>query len=74
MTNKRVRKKLKELNVGDKFWFTDVPYVVIDMDFKNFSLFTDYSNLIPVMSLATYKIVGMTGAVWVDKELGEMTI
>ena len=74
MTNKRVRKKLKELNVGDKFWFTDVPYVVIDMDFKNFSLFTDYSNLIPVMSLVTYKIVGMTGAVWVGKELGEMTI
>lgn len=74
MANKRVRKKLKELNVGDKFWFADVPYVVIDMDFKNFSSFTDYSNLVPVMSLATYKIAGMTGDAWVGKELGEMAI
>ena len=28
MADKRVRKKLKELNVGDKFWFADVPYYI----------------------------------------------
>jgi hypothetical protein len=51
-------KKLSELNVGDKFWFTDVPYLVIDMDMKNMSLFTDFSNIKMVLCLATYKVIG----------------
>ena len=51
-------KKLSELNVGDKFWFTDVPYLVIDMDMKNMSLFTDFSNIKMVLCLSTYKVIG----------------
>ena len=51
-------RKLSELQVGDKFWFTAVPYLVIDMDMKNVSLFTDYSNIKWVLCLSTYKVVG----------------
>lgn len=51
-------RKLSELQIGDKFWFTDVPYLVIDLDMKNVSLFTDYSDIRWVMCLSTYKVVG----------------
>jgi hypothetical protein len=51
-------KKLSDLNIGDKFWFTDVPYLVIDMDMKNMSLYTDFSKIKWVLCLATYKVVG----------------
>lgn len=51
-------KKLSDLNIGDKFWFTDVPYLVIDMDTKNMSLYTDFSKIKWVLCLATYKVVG----------------
>lgn len=51
-------KKLYELSIGDKFWFTDVPYLVIDLDMKNMSLFTDFSDIVFVMCLSTYKIIG----------------
>ena len=51
-------KKLSDLNIGDKFWFTDVPYLVIDMDMKNITQFTDYSNIKWVLCLATYKVIG----------------
>ena len=51
-------RKLSELQIGDKFWFTDIPYLVIDLDMKNVSLFADYSNIKWVMCLSTYKVVG----------------
>ena len=51
-------KKLSDLNIGDKFWFTEVPYLVIDMDMKNMSLYTDFSKIKWVLCLATYKVVG----------------
>lgn len=51
-------KKLSDLNIGDKFWFIDVPYLVIDMDMKNMSLYTDFSKIKWVLCLATYKVVG----------------
>lgn len=51
-------KKLSDLNIGDKFWFTDVPYLVIDMDMKNMSLYTDFSKIKWVLCLATYRVVG----------------
>ena len=51
-------RKLSELQVGDKFWFADVPYLVIDLDMKNVSLFVDYSNIKWVLCLSTYKVVG----------------
>lgn len=51
-------KKLSDLNIGDKFWFTDVPYLVIDIDMKNMSLYTDFSKIKWVLCLATYRVVG----------------
>lgn len=51
-------KKLSDLNIGDKFWFTDVPYLVIDMDMKNMSLYTDFSKIKWVLCLTTYRVVG----------------
>jgi len=51
-------KRLEDLKIGDKFWFTDVPYLVIDMDMTNMSLFTDFSSIRFVLCLVTYKVVG----------------
>ena len=51
-------KKLSALKVGDKFWFADRPYLVVDIDTRNMSLNTDFSNIKFVMSLSSYKIVG----------------
>ena len=51
-------KKLHELQIGDKFWFANVPYLVIDLDTNNLSLFTDFSKIKFVMCLSTYKIIG----------------
>lgn len=61
-------KKLSALKVGDKFWFTDVPYLVIDMDTKNMSLHTDYSKIKWVLCLATYKVVGFNSDIIVIQD------
>ena len=61
-------KKLSALKVGDKFWFTDVPYLVIDMDMKNMSLYTDYSKIKWVLCLSTYKVVGFSSDITVIQD------
>jgi hypothetical protein len=50
-------KRLEELKIGDKFWFADKPYLVIDIDLNNMTFYTDFSSLVPVLDLATYKIL-----------------
>lgn len=50
-------KVLADLKIGDKFWFTDRPYLVIDVDLNNMTLHTDFYNLVPVLDLSTYKIL-----------------
>lgn len=62
--------KAKELKAGDKFRFGTYghPYLVIDMDFKNQSLFTDFSNLIAVLDLVSYKVIGFNGDIKVEVE------
>ena len=54
-----MKKYLYELNVGDKFWFEDRPYLIIDFDLTNQSLFTDFSDIKCVLCLNSYKIVGI---------------
>jgi hypothetical protein len=51
-------KRLSELRIGDKFWFEDMPYLVINLDTNNISLFSDFSNIKFALSLTTYKIIG----------------
>lgn len=52
-----MKKYLYELNIGDKFWFEDRPYLIIDFDLTNQSLFTDFSDMRCVLCLNSYKIV-----------------
>jgi hypothetical protein len=52
-----MRKVLSELNIGDKFEFGGLPYLVIDMDLNNMTLHTDYSDLRCVLSLLSFKVV-----------------
>ena len=54
-----MNKYLYELNVGDKFWFEDRPYLIIDFDLTNQSLFNDFSDIRCVLCLNSYKIVGI---------------
>lgn len=54
-----MKKYLYELNVSDKFWFEDRPYLIIDFDLTNQSLFTDFSDIRCVLCLNSYKIVGI---------------
>ena len=61
-------KKLSELQIGDKFWFSGVPYLVIDLDLKNLSLFNDFSNIKFVMCLSTYKIIGFDRNLKVEQD------
>jgi hypothetical protein len=62
--------KVSELEVGDKFrfGFYGHPYLVIDMDFKNFSLHADFSNLVAVLDLVTYKVIGFNGDTKVEQD------
>lgn len=62
--------KAKELKVGDKFRFGTYghPYLVIDMDFKNCSLYMDFSSLVAVLDLVTYKVIGFNGGIKVETE------
>lgn len=62
--------KAKELNIGDKFrfGFEGRPYLVIDMDFKNFSPYTDFSSLVAVLDLVTYKVLGFNGDIKVEQD------
>jgi hypothetical protein len=55
-----MNKQLKDLNIGDKFQYAELPYLVIDMDFKNMSLYTDFSNIIAVLSLTSLKVLGFS--------------
>jgi hypothetical protein len=52
--------RLSELKIGDKFWFGDRPYLVIDLDFKNLSYYEDFSNMKCVLDLNTYKVLGFS--------------
>ena len=67
-------KKLADLEIGDKFWFTDVPYLVIDLDTRNMSMTTDFSNIKFVMCLSTYKIIGLDKNIRVLQDKGNFTI
>jgi hypothetical protein len=66
--------ELSKLEIGDKFRFVDVPYLVIDMDMKNFSLYTDYSNLTAVLNLMTYKVMAFDSKTKVDMELDNLYV
>ena len=57
--------RLGDLKIGDKFRFPEGhpnynygrPYLIIDLNFKNMTLYSDFSNLSPVLDLTTYKIM-----------------
>lgn len=59
---------LNKLNIGDKFWFTDIPYLVIDLDCRNLTPTTDFSNVKFVLNLNTYKIVGLSSSIKVIQD------
>ncbi len=59
---------LNKLNIGDKFWFTDIPYLVIDLDSRNLTPTTDFSNVKFVLNLNTYKIVGLSSSIKVIQD------
>lgn len=61
-------KRLSELEIGDKFWYAGVPYLVIDLDMKNQSLSTDFSNIRFVMCLSTYKVIGFDKNIKVEQD------
>jgi hypothetical protein len=65
-----------DLKIGDKFRFGPYgrPYLVIDMDFKNCSLFMDYSNLTAVLDLVTYKIIGFNSETKVEQEMDNISV
>ena len=67
-------KKLSALKVGDKFWFTDRPYLVVDIDTRNMSLHTDFSNIKFVMCLSTYKSVGLDKNITVVQDLDNFPV
>lgn len=71
-----IKVKASELKVGDKFRFGlyGHPYLVIDMDFKNFSLYTDFSNLIAVLDLVTYKVLGFNGDIKVEQDMDNIPV
>lgn len=69
--------KASELRVGDKFrfGFYGRPYLVIDMDFKNFpALNTDFSNLVAVLDLVTYKVIGFNGDIKVEQDMDNIPV
>ena len=59
---------LNKLNIGDKFWFTNIPYLIIDLDYKNLTPTTDFSNVKFVLNLNTYKIVGLDSSIKVIQD------
>ena len=50
-------KKLYELKIGDKFWFSDRPYLIVDLNFSQMSLDTIYPEVVCVLDLVTYKVL-----------------
>ncbi len=49
--------KLSELKIGDKFWYSDKPYLIVDLNLSQISLSTFYPEVICVLDLVTYKIL-----------------
>lgn len=49
--------KLSELKIGDKFWYSDKPYLIVDLNLSQISLGTFYPEVICVLDLVTYKIL-----------------
>lgn len=52
-------KYLRDLEIGDKFWFDNCVYLVIDFNLCDFTANTFYTNLVAVLDLNTYKIVAL---------------
>jgi hypothetical protein len=69
-----MNKQLKDLNIGDKFQYAGLPYLVIDMDFKNMSLYTDFSGIIAVLSLTSLKVLGFNADIKVTLIESDFTI
>jgi hypothetical protein len=66
--------ELNKLKIGDKFRLADVPYLVIDMDMKNFSLCIDYSNFTAVLNLISYKVMAFDSKTKVNMELDNLYV
>ena len=49
--------KLSELKIGDKFWYSDKPYLIVDLNLSQMSLTTAYPEVTCVLDLCTYKIL-----------------
>ena len=50
-------KKLSDLKIGDKFWFADRPYLIIDFNLSQISLTTKYPDVVCVLDLNSYKVL-----------------
>ena len=68
--------KVGDLKIGDKFRYGQYgrPYLVVDIDFKNCSLFMDYSNLTAVLDLVTYKLIGFNNETLVEQEMDNVSV
>lgn len=60
-------KKLSELTIGDKFWYNEVPYLVIDLKLNNLTI-ADFSNLKFVLNLVNYKVVCFNTTIEVEQD------
>ena len=49
--------KLSELKIGDKFWYNDKLYLIVDLNLSQMSLTTAYPEVTCVLDLCTYKIL-----------------
>lgn len=72
--------RLKDVKVGDKFWYTsERMYLRINMDLKMMlpTLTRDnrsFANLVPCLDLTTYKVMGLNGDYEVEVEYDNVFI
>ena len=74
--------RLGDLNIGDKFRFPKSgkhynygkPYLIIDFKFNVISYDMDYSNVIAVLDLVTYKIVGFNKEFEVEQDTDNIPV
>jgi hypothetical protein len=48
---------IENIKIGEKFILNDNSYLRIDMDLNNMTVFADFSNLVCVLDLSTYRVV-----------------